>query len=185
MKRAGRWRFDVGLRRLFNFAAAVSVVLCVASVIFWVRSYTWKEGFSFHIKGVDCTTFSRFGGAALLLTSGSADSAHFQLLRGVQSRIGGNAVDYPEYSAAGFGFLEIGVRNDPTAPRTRVFIIPFWFLTCVAAILPALSGWSLVRRHRSIVMQGLCKNCGYDLRATPDRCPECGAIPPAAKGATL
>jgi hypothetical protein len=30
-----------------------------------------------------------------------------------------------------------------------------------------------IRQQRRV--QGLCPECGYDLRATPGRCPECGA----------
>jgi hypothetical protein len=53
--------------------------------------------------------------------------------------------------------------------------IPWWAVALLFATSPALAVW---RRWRSRAAHpGLCPACGYDLRATPDRCPECGAIP--------
>ena len=52
---------------------------------------------------------------------------------------------------------------------------PHWFLVLFFAILPAFHLRAILRsRRRNRV--GLCPRCGYDLRATPERCPECGAV---------
>lgn len=54
--------------------------------------------------------------------------------------------------------------------------IPYWAVALLTVPLPldqlrrAVSRWT----RRAV---GTCSACGYDLRATPDRCPECGMVP--------
>jgi hypothetical protein len=50
----------------------------------------------------------------------------------------------------------------------------------LALVVTSLSLSILVRQRRMAGSRRHCRNCGYDLRATPDRCPECGLVPPAA-----
>jgi hypothetical protein len=50
---------------------------------------------------------------------------------------------------------------------------PAWFIAMLAAILPVHWVCQWKRKDRR-VKAGLCRKCGYDLRATPERCPECG-----------
>lgn len=56
-----------------------------------------------------------------------------------------------------------------------IVIIPCWVAAAVFAILPVLWMAPRVRPKRRIV-KGHCHKCGYDIRATPDRCPECGTV---------
>jgi len=52
---------------------------------------------------------------------------------------------------------------------------PLFLASIVAPAIWLVSRQMRKRRHRV----GYCTVCGYDLRATPDRCPECGAVPTA------
>lgn len=51
-----------------------------------------------------------------------------------------------------------------------------WPVVALLAIYPMLTLFALRRRPP----EGHCQGCGYDLRATPDRCPECGRLPAPA-----
>jgi hypothetical protein len=61
------------------------------------------------------------------------------------------------------------------APITK-FTFPCWSLVVLCALLPAIWSWKQLRRLTRY-REGLCEMCGYDLRATPDCCPECGHVP--------
>jgi hypothetical protein len=53
---------------------------------------------------------------------------------------------------------------------------PHGLVVAVSAILPAWRVLRMIKRRRRSLI-GLCPTCGYDLRATPERCPECGVVP--------
>jgi hypothetical protein len=59
--------------------------------------------------------------------------------------------------------------------RATVISVPFWAVAVVTVTMPLFALRRRVRDRR-LIREGRCRACGYDLRATPGRCPECGAM---------
>jgi len=53
---------------------------------------------------------------------------------------------------------------------------PYWPFALATAVLPVTRLGLKLKRRRD-ARRGLCLCCGYDLCATPGRCPECGTTP--------
>jgi hypothetical protein len=139
-------------RCLFTIFSAVSLLLFVATVVLWVRSYWVSDG----VQG---------GGNRGSYWHARSDRGELHFLRPVFV----HPPPLPDtfLYRRGFVWARHGSR--------LVVAVPHWFVTLVAATLPA--AW-LVRTRRGIRRRrlGLCPACGYDVRATPERWPECGAV---------
>jgi hypothetical protein len=59
--------------------------------------------------------------------------------------------------------------------RESFVIQPPWLIVTLRLSL-AFGEWEKRKLARWRLSRGLCPACGYDLRATPDRCPECGTV---------
>jgi hypothetical protein len=60
-------------------------------------------------------------------------------------------------------------------PLWHQLYLPHAMVLLLLILLPVR--WILIYRSEKRARPGLCFCCGYDLRATPERCPECGTIP--------
>jgi hypothetical protein len=136
-----------------NVLAAASLLVAVSLVYQWVRSY-WPP---FTI------IFAKQGRVEVFFSGSPGNSTGNYGLRNDWrwSTLGFSYRPYPQ-----LGLVELG--------------IPFYFLVVLFG-LPALTYLATVWRRNSRIEQHRCATCGYDMRATPDRCPECGtAVGPAA-----
>ena len=184
-------------RLLFSFMASASFILLASVLVIWVRSYwVMNDGYMdwYRVARLDENLF------AFEISRGGIDISYLKLqdydaddyAEGLFSDEGGpmqagwesaKATEYPTdpnlgKTVAGFGWFyeSKAYQNGNVGRETKMeCVAPLWSLTFVLALLPA--AWLVLawRRGRDGRWQvGHCSNCGYDLRASPEICPECG-----------
>jgi hypothetical protein len=162
--------------RLFNALAVMSLLLCVATAAIWVRSHFASDTILYCTgpAGIDKSVWVQWGDGDIRIGWQSAYIERgFQYWREKPWKRSVWRGPGEPYLLQILGFeITYNGRNGNGA-----IYIPCWMGFFCAALPLALR----YRHHRKVAAgneMGLCVNCGYDLRATPDRCPECGAIPP-------
>src|SRR5262249_52793560 len=95
--------------------------------------------------------------------------AHFVPTRGMVWESG-----EPDSSGRGFSWYSSN-PPDPEYSSIRGVSLPYWFLLLLSVPLPIRHLLGFVRRRmRRRWGRGLCPKCGFDVRANPERCSECG-----------
>jgi hypothetical protein len=188
-------------RRKFSLGAALWLLVLAAMAGLWVRSLWRVDLLIYAPRGSDrayrleCSwgelTFSREDASLLPVESGYSRYVYPQP-RGQRWRDIFQGEPLSPWNYLGFGYRNwtsvLEPTNDlPPLPPwvTRALILPIWLamgLWIAAAALPRLAA---AQRRRRRLRRGLCPMCGYDLRATPNRCPECGHVVQCSTSRTL
>jgi hypothetical protein len=181
-------------RRLLNLLTGVSMLLCGAVCVLWVLSYTLRPevfhvGFdrraaALHNGSVQFHWLKRFELVSIPQPSGVPVAAPGKPLPYLADSPGWH-YDAPPRLQLPAASRDVVVRPLATlsggaVPHSGIiqgggFEVSLWPVAVFAAGLPCL--WIIRRRGSAAARRraaGLCPWCGYDLRATPGRCPECG-----------
>jgi hypothetical protein len=165
------------LRRItFNALNMVSLVLCMGAVALWVRSYYRSDfiwcGYSgqpsyYSLQAARGQT--RLGMAQFKIETywGVVGSSS-----GHVSIVAGEMLPLP-HSFIGLGFGR--APELPWYPIAPAADVPLWIIAAVFAVLPTIRLYRRLQTRRGVIC-GRCPSCGYDLRASPSQCPECGAV---------
>ena len=156
-------------------------VLCVASVVVWVRSYHVHDklyldypiaedpDFPDRILARGWTLTSWRGGVYLSTSKGSVPLE--------DSRFGLSHRTNPLYLKANVpGHTRLYVRLPKDEFESFQLRAGWWMVSVVLGLWPAIFFTRLIVRRWRRKDGVFCATCGYDLRATPERCPECGTI---------
>lgn len=169
-------------RKRLAITSAVSLLLCVAACVVWIRSLGVGDSAGVRLP---------FGEQDYWRTAVLAESSGGAIFFGYTRTRSAASIDsagwfwnaacesLPQHDGTWLGFAL--VREDPDSnARCAGFIIPTWFAAFASVLLP--TRWAIVRHRSRRWNVGRCAACGYDLRATPDRCPECGKTQHVGRG---
>lgn len=170
--------------KLCMASAVVLLLIAIVAAAIWVRSF-WISDWLVFIHRHQPGRTTNVGVATLR----GSFAANFGQPRGADysdprdtivqynRQPAGGAMVFPFDTSAptrlGFGCHRLAEH------RYIEVVVPGWFVLLVAAG----AGLLVLRRANRLGRTrrlGLCARCGYDLRATPDQCPECGAPPVSA-----
>ena len=186
---------------LFRGLAVLSLLLCIATAALLVRSYfRWDSWDQFSIDPGPEYARDIFAESddGLLCVGRQWILQHDEGSSGIGARGFGHQEEAERPMTVTWNFADpegscwshFGMCIEVTPPPiwrphlhdVRV-IIPIWPAVLLFSILPLVEiGYMRRRRRRNYrKSHGMCLVCGYDLRATPDRCPECGTVPPKGK----